>query len=119
MTTLSDVLRFIQTADSIEKSAIRAAVGASFQPEYGEARYQRSAAKHERAVEAADTLKTIKVGQEVRFQYNGVNYTGTVSKINKVKAKVRITEMDAPPTKQGVVVGATVSVPASFLAQKN
>jgi hypothetical protein len=110
MTTLSDVLRFLQTADDVDKNAVRAVLGTPFEPtgRYG-------ATKQARAVKAAATLSAINPGQMVTFLYNGVNYTGQVMKINTTTAQVRITAMSGPPTKKGVVVGSTPRVGASLL----
>ena len=108
--TLTQVLHFIATADDVDKTAIRAALGTPFEPT---GRYHT--AKHVRAVEAAATLSAINPGQMVKFFYNGVNYEGQVVKINITTAKVRITKLDRPSTKAGIVVGSIPRVGASLL----
>lgn len=128
--TLTEVLKFLKSADEVELSAVRAAVGAPFRPieplpsvedlmkpnmlnPFGLER------KQARAILAEETLSKIDIGNEVTFPYNGVQYTGQVVKINRLTAKVRITKMSGAPTKKGVVVGANVKVSASILARSN
>jgi hypothetical protein len=121
MITLADVIAFIKTADEVDKGCIRGALNMSYVPPtngYNTDHLNRyNFNKQARATQAAQVLGKLGVGDMVSFPYNGVNYKGQVTKINRTKAKVRITEMDAPPTKKDVVVGAVVGVDASILAR--
>ena len=74
-----------------------------------------------RRAKAASTLNKIEVGQTVRFPYNGQIFTGTVTKINAVTAKVTITAVEGRsnnPRQRPILPGAkNIGVPASILAR--
>lgn len=98
--TLQDVNDFIQTATAAERAAIAAL--ASGTP----SRYER----------AASTLEALKVGDIAKFLYDSVQYEGTILKINKVTATVRIDKIYGTP-RRAVSIGTTVRVGSGLLTQ--
>lgn len=102
MTTLTDVLHFIQnTATEADKNLIRGALNGN------------PLTRHQKA---ANTLSQIRVGESVNFTHDGVPYQGIVLKINRTTAKVQITRIDGI-TRNRITVGMSVNVGASILAR--
>ena len=102
--TLTDVLTFIATATSVERTAIMNALTAG-----GSRQTSRQAA-------AAVTLSAITAGDTAKFTYDSVQYEALVLKINRTTATVKITKIIGTP-RRSLFVGSTVRVGASLLAK--
>ena len=68
-----------------------------------------------RRATAATTLNQISTNETVTFPYDGVQYTGTVKKINTTTARVLITKIDGTPRNR-ITVGMEIRVGAGILA---
>lgn len=116
MTTLIDVISFIQTANPGQKQAIMNALGLMD----GVTPSHEAAVRNDRAdtrqAKATATLSQIGVGESVSFPYDGATYHGIVEKINRLTAKIKITKIDGM-TRNRITAGMGVKVSASILAR--
>ena len=115
MTTLTDVLQFINTATTTDRNLISLALStAGVSAPLND--FSDLGLFNPRAMKAAATLSAINVKDEVTFPYDNVIYTGIVRKINRTTAKVEITKMDGI-SRNRIRVGTEVKVGASILAR--
>jgi len=100
MTTLQDVLTFCMTADSAQRILINSILNPT----------------PNRAAQAAASLSAFKVGSSVSISHAGVEYTGTVVKLNNVSASVQITSVVGNSQRsRPIAPGQVVRVSAGLL----
>jgi hypothetical protein len=113
--TLADVLTFLKTADDVDKTAIRAVLQTPFEPST-EGYSPKAHYNMNRQAVAKAVLSKIEPGNPVTFMHDGVRYEGTVQKINRLTATVKVTKITGTP-RNSIVVGAPIRVSASILAR--
>jgi len=102
--SIEQVLLFCQSASIQDKNRILCALNGV------------TTATPTRAQQTANTLAALGAGSPVQFTYDGVGYTGTVEKINRATATVKITGIDGTPRNR-IIVGMAIRVSASILAR--